>query len=163
MQKLTSLKCYDIASLFIYLFSQFYSMRKTGYDEMNEQIQVFNRRKHLYLSIFICQSWAAPLTWESLQVIFHYVGYNESGRRIDSTYLQGSPARIRMGTNALVPGWKREYVEKFTIFCISRDHKKVKICWFKKLTCRIWGRNSRHETRRKKKDNHPSRTWTTCL
>lgn len=38
------------------------------------------------------------------QVTFHYVGYNESGRRIDSTYLQGSPARIRMGTNALVPG-----------------------------------------------------------
>lgn len=35
---------------------------------------------------------------------FNYVGYNESGRRIDSTYLQGAPARIRMGTNALVPG-----------------------------------------------------------
>ncbi|XP_019463646.1 PREDICTED: peptidyl-prolyl cis-trans isomerase FKBP20-2, chloroplastic isoform X1 [Lupinus angustifolius] len=40
------------------------------------------------------------------QVIFHYVGYNESGRRIDSTYLQGSPARIRMGTNSLVPGFE---------------------------------------------------------
>ncbi|KGN56374.1 peptidyl-prolyl cis-trans isomerase FKBP20-2, chloroplastic [Cucumis sativus] len=40
------------------------------------------------------------------QVIFHYVGYNESGRRIDSTYLQGSPARIRVGTNALVPGFE---------------------------------------------------------
>ncbi|PON70210.1 Peptidyl-prolyl cis-trans isomerase, FKBP-type [Trema orientale] len=38
------------------------------------------------------------------QVTFHYIGYNESGRRIDSTYLQGAPARIRMGTNALVPG-----------------------------------------------------------
>lgn len=38
------------------------------------------------------------------QVTFHYVGYNESGRRIDSTYFQGSPAKIRMGTNALVPG-----------------------------------------------------------
>ncbi|KAJ1439509.1 FKBP-type peptidyl-prolyl cis-trans isomerase domain [Sesbania bispinosa] len=37
------------------------------------------------------------------QVIFHYIGYNESGRRIDSTYLQGSPAKIRMGTKALVP------------------------------------------------------------
>lgn len=36
--------------------------------------------------------------------MFHYVGYNESGRRIDSSYTQGSPARIRMGTNALVPG-----------------------------------------------------------
>nr|VDD10298.1 unnamed protein product [Brassica rapa] len=38
------------------------------------------------------------------QVTFHYIGYNESGRRIDSTYIQGSPAKIRMGTNALVPG-----------------------------------------------------------
>ncbi|KAK9911032.1 hypothetical protein M0R45_034958 [Rubus argutus] len=40
------------------------------------------------------------------QVMFHYVGYNESGRRIDSSYNQGSPARIRMGTNALVPGFE---------------------------------------------------------
>ncbi|XP_050237237.1 peptidyl-prolyl cis-trans isomerase FKBP20-2, chloroplastic [Mercurialis annua] len=40
------------------------------------------------------------------QVIFHYVGYNESGRRIDSTYLQGAPAKIRMGTNSLVPGFE---------------------------------------------------------
>eukprot|EP00258_Populus_trichocarpa_P024499 XP_024440518.1 peptidyl-prolyl cis-trans isomerase FKBP20-2, chloroplastic isoform X1 [Populus trichocarpa] len=40
------------------------------------------------------------------QVTFHYVGYNESGRRIDSTYLQGSPAKIRMGTNALIPGFE---------------------------------------------------------
>ncbi|KAL6965089.1 Phosphatidylglycerophosphatase and protein-tyrosine phosphatase 1, variant 2 [Sarracenia purpurea var. burkii] len=40
------------------------------------------------------------------QVTFHYVGYNESGRRIDSTYLQGSPAKIRMGTNSLVPGFE---------------------------------------------------------
>ncbi|XP_022153545.1 peptidyl-prolyl cis-trans isomerase FKBP20-2, chloroplastic isoform X2 [Momordica charantia] len=40
------------------------------------------------------------------QVTFHYIGYNESGRRIDSTYLQGSPARIRVGTNALVPGFE---------------------------------------------------------
>lgn len=38
------------------------------------------------------------------QVIFQYVGYNESGRRIDSTYLQGTPAKVRMGTNALIPG-----------------------------------------------------------
>ncbi|TYI68190.1 hypothetical protein E1A91_D08G072500v1 [Gossypium mustelinum] len=40
------------------------------------------------------------------QVTFHYIGYNESGRRIDSTYLQGAPARIRMGTNAVVPGFE---------------------------------------------------------
>jgi FKBP-type peptidyl-prolyl cis-trans isomerase len=43
----------------------------------------------------------------SLQVTFHYVGYNESGRRIDSTYLQGTPAKIRLGNNALVPGEMR--------------------------------------------------------
>ncbi|CAN1755668.1 Peptidyl-prolyl cis-trans isomerase FKBP20-2, chloroplastic [Linum perenne] len=41
------------------------------------------------------------------QVTFHYIGYNESGRRIDSTYLQGSPAKIRLGTNALVPGFEQ--------------------------------------------------------
>ncbi|VFQ84310.1 unnamed protein product [Cuscuta campestris] len=40
------------------------------------------------------------------QVTFHYVGYNESGRRIDSTYLRGAPARVRMGTNGLVPGFE---------------------------------------------------------
>ncbi|XP_010275396.1 PREDICTED: peptidyl-prolyl cis-trans isomerase FKBP20-2, chloroplastic isoform X2 [Nelumbo nucifera] len=40
------------------------------------------------------------------QVTFHYVGYNESGRRIDSTYLQGAPAKIRMATNSLVPGFE---------------------------------------------------------
>ncbi|KAK4414614.1 putative dual specificity protein phosphatase DSP8 [Sesamum alatum] len=40
------------------------------------------------------------------QVTFHYVGYNESGRRIDSTYLQGSPAKVRLGTNALIPGFE---------------------------------------------------------
>ncbi|KAI4356660.1 hypothetical protein L6164_000665 [Bauhinia variegata] len=40
------------------------------------------------------------------QITFHYIGYNESGRRIDSTYLQGSPARIRLGSSALVPGFE---------------------------------------------------------
>lgn len=45
-------------------------------------------------------------SYHALQVTFHYVGYNESGRRIDSTYLQGSPAKIRMGSKALVPGKK---------------------------------------------------------
>ncbi|GFQ06550.1 peptidyl-prolyl cis-trans isomerase fkbp20-2 chloroplastic [Phtheirospermum japonicum] len=40
------------------------------------------------------------------QVTFHYVGYNESGRRIDSTYLQGSPAKVRLGNNALIPGFE---------------------------------------------------------
>lgn len=32
------------------------------------------------------------------------MGYNESGRRIDSTYIQGSPAKIRLGNKTLVPG-----------------------------------------------------------
>lgn len=49
-----------------------------------------------------------------LQVTFHYVGYNESGRRIDSSYMQGSPAKIRMGTNALVPG-KYELQHSFVL------------------------------------------------
>lgn len=49
-------------------------------------------------------SWCTLWLRRSFQVTFHYIGYNESGRRIDSTYLQGSPARIRVGTNALVPG-----------------------------------------------------------
>ncbi|KAJ6801614.1 peptidyl-prolyl cis-trans isomerase FKBP20-2, chloroplastic [Iris pallida] len=40
------------------------------------------------------------------QVTFHYIGYNESGRRIDSTYLQGSPAKVRLGNKAL--GLKKE-------------------------------------------------------
>ncbi|KAJ1694713.1 hypothetical protein LUZ63_011411 [Rhynchospora breviuscula] len=40
------------------------------------------------------------------QVVFHYIGYNESGRRIDSTYLQGAPAKIRLGNKTLVPGFE---------------------------------------------------------
>ncbi|CAL9076135.1 unnamed protein product [Musa textilis] len=40
------------------------------------------------------------------QVTFHYVGYNESGRRIDSTYLQDRPAKIRLGNKSLVPGFE---------------------------------------------------------
>lgn len=50
-----------------------------------------------------------------MQVIFHYIGYNESGRRIDSTYLQGSPAKIRLGNNALVPGEEKFVLESMTI------------------------------------------------
>uniref|UniRef100_A0A804L7X8 peptidylprolyl isomerase n=1 Tax=Musa acuminata subsp. malaccensis TaxID=214687 RepID=A0A804L7X8_MUSAM len=40
------------------------------------------------------------------QVTFHYTGYNESGRRIDSTYLQDRPAKIRLGNKSLVPGFE---------------------------------------------------------
>ncbi|KAG6747842.1 hypothetical protein POTOM_047733 [Populus tomentosa] len=52
------------------------------------------------------------------QVTFHYVGYNESGRRIDSTYLQGSPAKIRMGTNALIPGEKTTSRIYYNLLCL---------------------------------------------
>lgn len=45
------------------------------------------------------------------QVIFHYIGYNESGRRIDSTYIQGAPAKVRLGTNGLVPGFEQGIVD----------------------------------------------------
>ncbi|XBI54890.1 hypothetical protein VPH35_036816 [Triticum aestivum] len=40
------------------------------------------------------------------QVIFHYVGYNESGRRIDSTYIQGFEEGIR----DMKPGGKRRLI-----------------------------------------------------
>ncbi|XP_057980738.1 peptidyl-prolyl cis-trans isomerase FKBP20-2, chloroplastic isoform X2 [Malania oleifera] len=46
------------------------------------------------------------LIYRDIEVTFHYTGYNESGRRIDSTYSKGSPAKVRMGTNALVPGFE---------------------------------------------------------
>ncbi len=38
------------------------------------------------------------------EVVFHYAAYNESGRRIDSSYLKGQPARTRMGIQGLIPG-----------------------------------------------------------
>ncbi|KAF3337515.1 peptidyl-prolyl cis-trans isomerase FKBP20-2 [Carex littledalei] len=42
--------------------------------------------------------------FEDFRVVFHFIEYNESGRRIDSTYLQGAPAKIRLGNKSLVPG-----------------------------------------------------------
>lgn len=38
------------------------------------------------------------------QVEFHYIGYNENGRRVDSTYNSGQPARTRVGINGMIPG-----------------------------------------------------------
>ena len=38
------------------------------------------------------------------EVAFHYTAYNESGRRIDSSYQKGQPARTRMGIQGLIPG-----------------------------------------------------------
>lgn len=40
------------------------------------------------------------------QITFHYIGYNESGRRVDSTYQQGRPAKTRVGINAMIPGFE---------------------------------------------------------
>ncbi|XP_057869720.2 peptidyl-prolyl cis-trans isomerase FKBP20-2, chloroplastic isoform X2 [Cryptomeria japonica] len=40
------------------------------------------------------------------QIVFNYQGYNESGRRIDSSYQQGGPAKTRVGINGLVPGFE---------------------------------------------------------
>ncbi|KAH7365036.1 hypothetical protein KP509_18G005700 [Ceratopteris richardii] len=40
------------------------------------------------------------------QITFHYIGYNESGRRVDSSYQQGQPAKTRIGINAMIPGFE---------------------------------------------------------
>lgn len=40
------------------------------------------------------------------QVVFHYTGYNESGRRVDSTYQKGRPAETRVGINGMIPGFE---------------------------------------------------------
>ncbi|KAJ7546804.1 hypothetical protein O6H91_08G055300 [Diphasiastrum complanatum] len=40
------------------------------------------------------------------QVIFHYTGYNESGRRVDSSYQQGQPAKTRIGIKGMIPGFE---------------------------------------------------------
>lgn len=100
-----------------------------------------------------------------LQVTFHYVGYNESGRRIDSSYMQGSPARIRMGTKALVPGKYEKYWSMLSKYEKSKSNFHDGT-WGKRIVaetvnlCRIWGRDSRYETWWKEKNNYPSRTWT---
>lgn len=40
------------------------------------------------------------------QLKFHYIGYNENGRRIDSSYQQGEPARTRLGIKGMIPGFE---------------------------------------------------------
>ncbi|CAI7884640.1 unnamed protein product [Closterium sp. NIES-53] len=40
------------------------------------------------------------------EVEFNYIGFNESGRRVDSTYLQGRPAKTRVGINGMIPGFE---------------------------------------------------------
>ncbi|GMH33509.1 hypothetical protein BSKO_01343 [Bryopsis sp. KO-2023] len=47
-----------------------------------------------------------PYPQDEQQVTFEYTGFNESGARIDSTYLKGYPAQTRLGLNGLIPGFE---------------------------------------------------------
>ncbi len=38
--------------------------------------------------------------------MFDYVGYNENGKRVDSTYNQNRAARVRLGIGAMIPGFE---------------------------------------------------------
>lgn len=40
------------------------------------------------------------------EVVFDYTAYNEQGRRIDTTYSKGAPARTRLGIQGLIPGFE---------------------------------------------------------
>jgi hypothetical protein len=50
-----------------------------------------------------CQPPASPAA-AARQVAFDYVGYNESGAVIDSSYRLGRPASTRLGIKGLIPG-----------------------------------------------------------
>ena len=60
------------------------------------------------------------------EVVFHYAAYNESGRRIDSSYQKGQPARTRMGIQGLIPGKRSKPMYIFSPpprayqFCLGR-------------------------------------------
>nr|CAD1844937.1 unnamed protein product [Ananas comosus var. bracteatus] len=73
------------------------------------------------------------------QVIFHYVGYNESGRRIDSTYLQGSPAKIRLGNKALVGPSTFFSAKQFEVFDVEllkvQDCQRRTIAFYSDVVC----------------------------
>jgi FKBP-type peptidyl-prolyl cis-trans isomerase len=47
-----------------------------------------------------------PLPIEGQEVVFDYVGYNESGAVIDSSYRQGRPSQTRLGVKGLIPGFE---------------------------------------------------------
>jgi FKBP-type peptidyl-prolyl cis-trans isomerase len=47
-----------------------------------------------------------PLPRDGQEVVFDYVGYNESGAVIDSSYRQGRPAQTRLGVKGLIPGFE---------------------------------------------------------
>jgi FKBP-type peptidyl-prolyl cis-trans isomerase len=47
---------------------------------------------------------ASPV--DGQEVVFDYVGYNESGAVIDSSYRLGRPAQTRLGVKGLIPGFE---------------------------------------------------------
>eukprot|EP00898_Chlorokybus_atmophyticus_P004677 jgi/Chlat1/520/Chrsp103S01111 len=49
---------------------------------------------------------AGDLPKEGQELVFDYTGYNESGRRVDSTYQQNRPARFRLGIGGMIPGFE---------------------------------------------------------
>eukprot|EP00245_Coleochaete_scutata_P013135 TRINITY_DN524_c0_g1_i1.p1 TRINITY_DN524_c0_g1~~TRINITY_DN524_c0_g1_i1.p1 ORF type:complete len:466 (+),score=75.87 TRINITY_DN524_c0_g1_i1:91-1398(+) len=57
----------------------------------------------LYLDI---DQGSGVLPVDGQEVVFHYTGYNESGRRVDSSYMQGQPARTRVGIKGMIPGFE---------------------------------------------------------
>ena len=65
-----------------------------------------------------------------VQVIFHYIGYNEQGRRVDSTYLKGAPARTRLGINGLIPG-------ESSLRQPCGLHIKPRLCNYRPVLC-VW-------------------------
>lgn len=58
-------------------------------------------RKSLKLFMLGAVPKACCVKW---QVVFDYTAYNEQGRRIDTTYSKGAPARTRIGIQGLIPG-----------------------------------------------------------
>lgn len=56
-----------------------------------------------------------------MQVKFHYIGYNENGRRVDSSYQQGQPARTRLGVKGMIPGTFLLLNFQFNCLSSSRD------------------------------------------
>ena len=47
-----------------------------------------------------------PTPVDGQEVGFDYIAYNESGARIDSSYIKGRPASVRLGIGGLIPGFE---------------------------------------------------------
>jgi len=47
-----------------------------------------------------------PRPGEGQKAIFHYTAYNESGSPIDSSYKQGRPSEMRVGSGGVIPGFE---------------------------------------------------------